>query len=222
MTGAPRPDALPRRSAPPLADAPLLPAPARTGWLLVATLAAGHAVLNLAGCERRTSPPPSPPSAGALDAGPGSLPGAADSSADLAARRRDLEAEWSRLAAALPDKMTSVESRLAALEHAGHPAHGVDVAAARSRMRDVYASWSKARAAFAARNLAQAVETATAVGTKLDGLASQLDAAAPWPDPSASRPDGHAASSPSLTMTAPPPMRTAASASRSNSKHTLT
>jgi hypothetical protein len=48
-----------------------------------------------------------------------------------------------------------------------------EAAAQKAALRDVYALWSKARSAFASRNLEEAVRTAGEVKTKIDALSDR-------------------------------------------------
>jgi hypothetical protein len=58
---------------------------------------------------------------------------------------------------------------------AGSPGpSAAEVARARVSEREIYARWSKARAAFAQRNMPEAVATAEDVAKRLDALAAAI------------------------------------------------
>jgi hypothetical protein len=111
--------------------------------------------------------------AGVLSRGPAVLSAAGDLIGVAAAakgdRNRALAGEWTALAEALPDRMSALDKRIDRLSH--RPA---DAAAARAALRESYALWSKARSAFASRNLEEAVRTAGEVKQKLDALSDTL------------------------------------------------
>lgn len=118
--------------------------------------------------------------AGVVSGAPGVL-GAAQSLATAAAARKDqilaaLNDDWANLAAALPGEVTALQGRVDLLgkKSGAKTARGVDVAAARRRIDDVTALWSKAQAAFGAGNLNEAVATAENVKTQADALAADL------------------------------------------------
>jgi len=118
--------------------------------------------------------------AGVVSSAPGVL-GTAQSLATAAAARKDqilaaLNDDWANLAATLPGEVTTLQGRVDLLgkKSGAKPARGIDAAAARSRMDDVTALWSKAQAAFGAGNLNEAVATAKNVKTQADALASDL------------------------------------------------
>lgn len=129
--------------------------------------------------------------AAVLSRGPTVLSAAGDLIGATAAakidRNRELAGEWSALAESLPDRMTALESRLDRLDKRlrGKPATGADreareqAAAARAALKDIYALWSKARSAFASRNLEEAAQTAKEVKTKIDALSGSLSASVP-------------------------------------------
>jgi len=105
---------------------------------------------------------------------------AADAAAKKAQHTRLLNDEWSILAAALPEHVTSIQRRIDALggqsnkRSSGRPASGIDLDAARVSLAAVESLWSKAQAAFASGNLAEAVSTAKSVEAKIEALASTL------------------------------------------------
>ncbi|MGA2187031.1 MAG: hypothetical protein ABSH33_00790 [Steroidobacteraceae bacterium] len=137
---------------------------------------------------------------------------------------RELNEQWSALAATLPDSMTAIQGRLDLLGKASSRklAAGIDLDAARTSLSNTVSLWSKAQAAFATGNLTEAVATAKTVGADLEALTSTLkmDPAAPAAPTKRAAPPTHAAppkaaapaqgaSVPSLTSTALPPMCTA-------------
>ena len=87
-------------------------------------------------------------------------------------RNRALEGEWSTLAETLPDRMSALTTRidLKPTRSKGKSAAEKDLEARQAALRDVYSLWSKARSAFASRNLDEAVQTAEEVKTKIDAL----------------------------------------------------
>ena len=87
-------------------------------------------------------------------------------------RNRALAGEWSTLAEALPDRMSALTKRidLLAKRSKGKGAAEMDLEARQAALRDVYSLWSKARYAFASRNIDEAVQTAEQVKTKIDAL----------------------------------------------------
>ncbi len=124
--------------------------------------------------------------AGVLSRGPkvlsdaGELIGAA--AAAKGDRKRVLAQEWSALAASLPDRIEGLEARVGGFAGrprgkagAGAEVHApIDAAAAQAALREITALWSKARSAFASRNVEEAVQTAAAVKTKIDALSETL------------------------------------------------
>jgi hypothetical protein len=94
------------------------------------------------------------------------------------ARKQDakkaLTADWSRLAASVPDRLLLLTQRADALGHRSGLGH-VDPAAVKAASREASALWSKARSAFASGNLEEAVRTAKDVETRIDALAKSLD-----------------------------------------------
>lgn len=129
--------------------------------------------------------------AGVLSRGPKVLSAAGDLIGATAAakidRKRELADEWSALAESLPNRMSALETRVDRLgkRPRGKPAAGADgeardqAAGARAALNDVYALWSKARSAFASRNLEEAVQTANEVKIKIDALSDTLSASSP-------------------------------------------
>lgn len=105
---------------------------------------------------------------------------AAEAAAKKAQHTRLLNDEWSVLAAALPEHVTAIQRRIDALggqakkRSSGRPAPDIDLDAARANLSAVESLWSKAQAAFATGNLAEAVATAHSVETKIEALAATL------------------------------------------------
>ena len=125
--------------------------------------------------------------AAVISAGPAVLV-AAEELATAAAAKKDellkaLNDQWTGLAAALPGDMTAIQSRIDQLSSkAGKKmAAGVDLDAAKASVGDVSSLWSKAQAAFASGNLAEAVSTAKEVKTKVEALAASLKVDLPPP-----------------------------------------
>jgi len=94
------------------------------------------------------------------------------------AAKQALTADWSRLAAYLPDRLLMLaqraDARSLAAAKTGH-ADQIDAAAVKAAAREASALWSKARSAFASGNLEEAVRTAKDVDTRVDALAKSLD-----------------------------------------------
>ena len=130
-------------------------------------------LLCVAACsERRTAP--------VLDTEPSPVAAASTASAAAAGptgfAAEQLAGEWSELARLLPDRMTAVAADLRRLDRGAGP-HGLsaaELARARASEREIYALWSKARAAFAQQNMPEAVATAKDVSARLDTLAASL------------------------------------------------
>jgi hypothetical protein len=93
--------------------------------------------------------------------------------------------EWSGLAARLPGFMTTIQSRIEFLakKSSRQMAAGIDLDAARGSLSEDSSVWSKAQAAFATGNLAEAVTTAKGLETSLEGLASTLNIELKGPAP---------------------------------------
>lgn len=129
--------------------------------------------------------------AGVLSRGPKVLSVAGDLIGATAAaridRNRELSSEWSALAESLPNRMSALETRVDRLGKrprdkaaAGADSEARDqAAAARAALKDIYGLWSKARSAFASRNLEEAAKTANEVRTKIDALSDTLSASDP-------------------------------------------
>ena len=96
---------------------------------------------------------------------------ATDKAAALAAQN----AEWSRYAGTLPDQLATIERRLDGLAAAGRRQRPQqDVAASQRDVRTAVALWSKGQSAFAAGNLAEALQAARAVQQRADALQASL------------------------------------------------
>lgn len=113
---------------------------------------------------------------------------AAQALAPAAAAKKDevmkaLNDQWTGLSGALPGEVTAIQSRIDLLSKKSSKklAKGIDLDAAKASLSDVTSTWSKARAAFAAGNLDEAVTTAKDVKSKVDALTASLkmDATAP-------------------------------------------
>jgi len=106
--------------------------------------------------------------------GPAVLAAARTIGAEAAARKSAataaLSANWTQLAATLPDRLMGLGQRL----EAEKPVSGIDVPAARRALHDANSLWSKARSAFASGNLTEAVRTAQDVAAQVDVLTTRL------------------------------------------------
>ena len=102
--------------------------------------------------------------------------------ADAAAAKKKevleaLGAQWTTLAAELPQSVSAVEAKLATLAKTHKLPAGVTkdgVAAAKSGLADAKASWDEAKASFGAGNVQAALDKAKAVKAKLDDAAAKL------------------------------------------------
>jgi hypothetical protein len=129
--------------------------------------------------------------AAVISAGPAVLV-AAEELATAAAAKKDevlkaLNDQWTGLAAAIPGDVTAIQSRIEQLSSktGKKKAAGVDLDAAKASVGDVSSLWSKAQAAFASGNLAEAVSTANDVKTKVEALAASLKIDLPPPQAAA-------------------------------------
>ncbi len=102
------------------------------------------------------------------------LGGAAAAKKDEAMKA--LETEWTDFANTLPQDASAIQSRIDFLSKKENQrlASGVDLDAARTNLSQVNAIWSKALAAYSARNLPEAVTTAKSVKTSVDALAASM------------------------------------------------
>lgn len=85
-----------------------------------------------------------------------------------------MEAEWATQAAALPEALAALETRLDSRGKRLRPAHGIDLAAARTELRGDESLWSKAQAAFATGNLSEALTISHGLSMALANLAAKL------------------------------------------------
>ncbi len=138
------------------------------------------------------------------------LPGPIRDAVERAARRKaGLAAEWSKLAAVLPLEQRGIEARLDQLSSATPPL--IDVAArgaARGDLADLSAAWSRAEAAFASGQVAQALAAAHELQPRTDALAARLGlspAAAASAGAAPLRPPSPAAALPHSPPAVPPP-----------------
>jgi hypothetical protein len=129
--------------------------------------------------------------AAVLRTGPAVL-AAAQELATAAAAKKDevlkaLNDEWTGLAAALPGDVSAIQSRIEQLssKSAKKMAAGMDLEAAKASVGELSSLWSKAQAAFASGNLAEAVSTAKDVKTKVEALAASLKMDLPAPQAAA-------------------------------------
>jgi hypothetical protein len=145
---------------------PLEPRPGgRFAWCAV--------VMMLVACDRQQEPAQA--TLTAIDA-PAAGPLAAAAADRQKASRAALDADWQSLAASIPDEATAIRGRidgLAVQTRSRSASIGVD--AARFRWQEDSVLWSKARAAFAAGNMTEAVATANTAKASFDALARQLD-----------------------------------------------
>jgi hypothetical protein len=117
---------------------------------------------------------------GVLARGPAIL-AAAQGLADAAAAKKaqvvkDLNDQWTALAAALPAQVTAIQSRIDLLSQKKNKklAKGIDLDAAKSSLSEATSEWSKAQGAFGNGNMDEAVSTAKDVKAKLDAAAGTL------------------------------------------------
>ncbi len=113
---------------------------------------------------------------------------AAQSLATAAAAKKDevlkaLNDKWTALAGSVPGLLTAIQSRIDTLGKKTNKkaAAGIDLDGAKAALGAATALWSKAQAAFASGNMAEAVSTAQDVKSKVEALAAtvKLDLAAP-------------------------------------------
>ena len=112
--------------------------------------------------------------------GPAVLRAAKDLATAAAAKEDEvikaLDERWTNLAGVLPEQLTALQSRieLLAKKSSKKLAAGIDLDTAKNGLSEAAALWSKAQAAFAAGNLAEAVSTANDVKARIAGLAASL------------------------------------------------
>jgi hypothetical protein len=101
---------------------------------------------------------------------------AATAAADKAEALRVLGGRWTLLAGKVPDAITALQRRVEMLARRSGPGRPAvpDVGAARAALGRAESQWSKAQAAFATGNMAEAVATATSLEAQLDDLAGTL------------------------------------------------
>jgi hypothetical protein len=113
---------------------------------------------------------------------------AAQSLATAAAEKKDaalkaLDEQWTALAGSVPEYLTAIQNRIDFLGRKANKkaAAGIDLDGAKAASSDAMSLWSKAQAAFATGNLAEAVKTAQDVKAKAEAAASsmKLDLSAP-------------------------------------------
>ena len=85
-----------------------------------------------------------------------------------------MSAEWTGLAASLPQLVSTVKSRVDMMSKSHHAPAGVDLAAARTGLADATALWGKAQAAFSSGNVEEAVNAAREVKAKAEAAAAAL------------------------------------------------
>lgn len=112
----------------------------------------------------------------------------AQSLATAAAEKKDaalkaLDEQWTALAGSVPEYLTAIQNRIDFLGRKANKkaAAGIDLDGAKAASSDAMSLWSKAQAAFATGNLAEAVKTAQDVKAKAEAAASsmKLDLSAP-------------------------------------------
>lgn len=113
---------------------------------------------------------------------------AAQSLATAAAAKKDevlkaLNDKWTALAATIPTDAVAIESRMEFLNNPANKkvASGIDIAGAKAIGSEASQLWSKAKAAFAAGNMDEAVSAAKDVKSKLESIAATLKVALPPP-----------------------------------------
>jgi hypothetical protein len=102
--------------------------------------------------------------------------------ADAAATKKKavleaLGAEWTAMAAELPQSISAVEARLATLAKAKKLPAGVTkdgVASAKAALAQAQTAWDVAKTAFGSGNVQAALDTAKGVKTQLDDAAAKL------------------------------------------------
>jgi hypothetical protein len=118
--------------------------------------------------------------AAVITEGPAVLAAAHGLGQAAAARKAELSkqlgAQWSQRANALPDEFGEIERHLDFLAKPANrkAAVGIDVHGARDALREAVSLWSKGQAAYAAGNLPEAVQTADAVQVKADAIKSAI------------------------------------------------
>jgi hypothetical protein len=100
---------------------------------------------------------------------------------------RELDEQWSALAATLPDQIAALQGRIDLLSQksSNKLAAGIDLDAARGDLSNGASLWSKAQASFATGNLTEAIAIGTTLASNLDALAAGLKMKMPAPAPAA-------------------------------------
>lgn len=96
-----------------------------------------------------------------------------------------LSADWTSMAASLPQLVATVKSRVDMLGKSHHAPAGVDLAAAKTNLADATTLWGKAQAAFSANNVEEAVNAAKEVKAKAEAAAAALKMKLPGAAPAA-------------------------------------
>ena len=96
-----------------------------------------------------------------------------------------MSAEWTSMAASLPQLVSAVKSRVDMLSKSHHAPAGVDLAAAKTGLADATAMWGKAQAAFSSGNVEEAVTAAREVKAKAEAAAAALKLKLPGAAPAA-------------------------------------
>ena len=96
-----------------------------------------------------------------------------------------LSADWTGMAASLPQLVATVKSRVDMLSKSHHAPAGVDLAAAKTNLADATTLWGKAQAAFSANNVEEAVNAAKEVKAKAEAAAAALKMKLPGAAPAA-------------------------------------
>jgi hypothetical protein len=96
-----------------------------------------------------------------------------------------LSGDWTSMAAALPQLVSTVKSRVDMLSKSKHLPAGVDLAAAKTSLADATTLWGKAQAAFSSNNVEEAVNAAKEVKAKAEAAAAALKMTLPGAAPAA-------------------------------------
>ena len=96
-----------------------------------------------------------------------------------------LSGDWTSMAAALPQLVSAVKSRVDVLSKSKHVPAGVDLAAAKTSLADATTLWGKAQAAFSSNNVEEAVNAAKEVKAKAEAAAAALKMTLPGAAPAA-------------------------------------
>ncbi len=85
----------------------------------------------------------------------------------------ELESQWRALASSLPDRLSQADEALATVSGRSQSCHATN----RDAIRAAHADWLKARAAFSAANVREAVELGIRAQKEIDGANLDLSAA---------------------------------------------